>query len=25
MPPNAGDVTEADAQRLVNWILVLVP
>ena len=25
MPPNAGDVSEADARRLVNWILVLVP
>lgn len=25
MPPNAGAVSEADAQMLVNWILVLVP
>lgn len=25
MPPNAGTVREADARRLVNWILVLVP
>lgn len=25
MPPNANAVTEADARRLVNWILVLVP
>jgi cytochrome c len=25
MPPNAVVVTEADARRLVNWILVLVP
>ena len=25
MPPNATDVTEADARMLVNWILVLVP
>ena len=25
MPPNADVVSEADARRLVNWILVLVP
>jgi len=25
MPPNAGDVSEADAHRLVDWVLVLVP
>ncbi len=25
MPPNRGDISEADAQMLVNWILVLVP
>jgi cytochrome c len=25
MPPNAGVVTEAEARRLVNWLLVLVP
>ena len=25
IPPNAEDVSEADAHRLVNWILVLVP
>ena len=25
MPPNAAAVTEADARRLVNWILVLIP
>jgi cytochrome c len=25
MPPNADAVSEADARRLVNWILVLVP
>jgi cytochrome c len=25
MPPNAVAVSEADARRLVNWILVLVP
>lgn len=25
MPPNATVVSEADARRLVNWILVLVP
>lgn len=25
MPPNANAVSEADARRLVNWILVLVP
>lgn len=25
MPPNAATVSEADARRLVNWILVLVP
>lgn len=25
MPPNAGIVTEQEAHRLVNWLLVLVP
>ena len=25
MPPNAENVSEADAHRLVDWILVLVP
>lgn len=25
MPPNTAAVSEADARRLVNWILVLVP
>jgi cytochrome c len=25
MPPNAGEISPADAQMLVNWILVLVP
>lgn len=25
MPPNASDITEADARALVNWMLVLVP
>lgn len=25
MPPNAATLSEADAQMLVNWILVLVP
>jgi cytochrome c len=25
MPPNAVAISEADAQMLVNWILVLVP
>ena len=25
MPPNAADVSEADARMLVNWLLVLVP
>ena len=25
MPPNAGEVSQADARVLVNWILVLVP
>jgi cytochrome c len=25
MPPNAVEITEADARMLVNWILILVP
>jgi len=25
MPPNAVEITEADARSLVNWILILVP
>jgi cytochrome c len=25
MPPNAGLVTEREARRLVNWLLVLAP
>lgn len=25
MPPNAAEVSEADARMLVNWLLVLVP
>jgi cytochrome c len=25
MPPNAIEITEADARALVNWILILVP
>jgi cytochrome c len=25
MPPNAVEISEADARMLVNWILVLVP